>query len=141
MVDVCRLVPHTVAVGQGEPTPGRRAAAVAVRTRRAEKRFSQRDLAEVAGVSRRTISSLESLAEATADPYWPTLESLIAIEQALGWPPGHLLEIAEGPTPTDSWREVRRLLLLALGQDDPVKMRDVIADALVALGPGDHVPG
>lgn len=119
---------------------GRRAAAIAVRTRRAAKRFSQADLAEAAGVSRRTISSLEALVD-TDTNYWPTLESLIAIEQALGWDPGHLLDIAEGPTPSDSWREVRRLLLQALAQDDPVKMRDVIADALVALGPGGHVPG
>lgn len=108
-----------------------------MRTRRAEKRFSQADLAEAAGVSRRTISSLESLIDADAPSYWPTLESLIAIEQALDFPPGHLIELSEGSPQGDSWRQVRRLLLQALAQDDLAKMRDAIADALVALGPGD----
>ena len=107
------------------------AAGRAVARRRAELHLTQTDLAEASGVSRRTIQSLE------AGEHVPTLENLIAIEQALEWSPGKLLTLTEAGQPPDTWKEVRRLLVKALAADDPERMRDVIADALVALGRAD----
>lgn len=113
---------------------GQRPATVAGRAaarRRAELRLTQTDLAEISGVSRRTIQSLEN------GEHVPTLENLIAIEQALQWPPGKLLALAESGQSPDTWKEVRRLLVKALAADTTDQMRDVIADALVALGRSD----
>lgn len=113
--------------GHKPTTPAGRAVA----RRRAELHLTQEDLAEAAGVSRRTIQSLEHGERV------PLLENLIAIEQALQWPPGKLLSLTEAGQAPDTWKEVRRLLVKALAADTTDQMRDVIADALVALGRAD----
>lgn len=71
-----------------ELSGGQAAAGRAVRTRRGEKRFTQHDLAELSGVSRRTIQEFES------GTRWPQSDTLASLEHALGWHLGYLAEMA-----------------------------------------------
>ena len=110
--------------GQREGTPAGRAVA----RRRAELRYTQTQLAEASGVSRRTIQSLES------GEHMPTLENLIAIERALDWAPGHLMDLTEETPPTlDDLKRARQMLLDAIGLNDPREMREKLVDALAIL--------
>jgi transcriptional regulator with XRE-family HTH domain len=112
-----------------------------VRRQRAVKRFTQVQLAEAAGVKRRTVQYLEALGDGDGTAgRWPSLESLIGIEQALDFPPGHLLEMSERDAPADTWKAVRLLLVQAMAIEDPAEVKQVIADALAALGARDHAP-
>ncbi len=66
-----------------------------VKARRGELRYSQRELAERAGVDVKTINSLEAASR------WPQVTKRAAIEDALHWRSGSLLRIAEGGEPGD----------------------------------------
>lgn len=66
-----------------------------VKARRGELRYSQRELAERAGVDIKTINSLEAASR------WPQATKRAAIEDALHWRSGSLLRIAEGGEPGD----------------------------------------
>ena len=81
---------------------GRAAVGSAVRVQRADRNWTQEELARYAGVNVDTVSDLE------AGNTWPRTKTLRAIEKALGWPSGKLDQIAaEGGIPEiaaeDDW--------------------------------------
>jgi len=70
-------------------TPGQRAAVGAAVARRGELALTQRQLAQAAGVSDRTIGMFE------AGRTWPRADTLAQIERlGLNWPVGYLTEYA-----------------------------------------------
>lgn len=69
-------------------TGGQQAAGRAVRMKRGEKQFTQQELADLSGTSRRAIQDFE------AGKRWPRADNLGNLEHALGWERGYLSEYA-----------------------------------------------
>lgn len=69
-------------------TAGQQAAGRAVRIKRGEKQFTQQELADLSGTSRRAIQDFES------GKRWPRSDNLGNLEHALGWERGYLSEYA-----------------------------------------------
>ena len=69
-------------------TVGQQAAGRAVRIKRGEKQFTQQELADLSGTSRRAIQDFES------GKRWPRPDNLGNLEHALGWERGYLSEYA-----------------------------------------------
>lgn len=72
----------------GRADPGQRAAIREMKAQRASKKLTQEELAEVSGVSLRTIQRLEG------DHGWSQPGTLNKLEKALGWLQGHMDERA-----------------------------------------------
>lgn len=71
-----------------ELTRGQKIAVEAARARAQEKRLTQDDIAQLANVSSKTVWNLFN------SETWPRNRSLEGIERALGWPVGHLTQLA-----------------------------------------------
>jgi transcriptional regulator with XRE-family HTH domain len=96
----------------------------ALRTAREQRRLSQDELAERAGVSTASVQSLE----AGTVPKSRMPITLAPVAQALGWPTGAAAAVLEGEAPPDSgWRDVP----VAQHQLDEERVAGIMTNAMV----------
>lgn len=118
-------------------TAGQQAAGRAVRAKRGEREFTQQDLADLSGTSRRAIQDFE------AGKRWPRPDNLGNLEHALGWDRGYLSDLAaevdaRGSTVGDVGERMIAELPYLLDEDRDLFLRVYRArrddDAVLRLG-------
>lgn len=93
-----------------ELTPEQWAAVRAAITRRGQRALTQQQLADAAGVSRRTITGFER------GRSWPTTQTLVRIEEALDLPAGALRSLTGQESEGERIRRLERLIDEALAE-------------------------